>query len=401
MRLKHSTATGPQSLFWNNSAPFRLFVGGAGSGKTRAAVLEILRTPAGSTGMVVAPTFRMLHDSTLATFLELTRTGGVLRQFNKTDMIAQLVNGTQVLFRSADEPDRLRGVNLGWFVLDEGALCTHETWLILLARLRESPGRAWVCTTPRGYDWLFETFAKTESPDYAVIRSSTRDNPYLPSDFVKRLEQQYTHQWQQQEIEGEFCELEGTLFKRHWFQIVEHTPERLRWFRYWDLAASVKTQADFSASACVALADTGDVYIRDVIKMKAEWPLVQKTIIATALAEPNVQLGIESAMHGLAAVQELLRLPELTGITLKSIRVDKDKVSRALPVASRAEQGKVKLVRGNWISDFIDEATAFPRGVHDDQVDACSGAFQMIAKDGQRVYSEEELQPSWGCVRYW
>lgn len=342
--------------------------------------------PAGSTGMVIAPTFRMLHDSTLATFLELTRAGGVLRAFNKTDMTAQLVNGTNLLFRSADEPDRLRGVNLGWFVLDEGALCTRETWLILLARLREAPGKAWVCTTPRGFDWLYQLFIKTTNPDYAVIRSSTRDNIFLPASFVERLESQYTHQWQRQEIEGEFCELEGSLFKRQWFEIVEHAPEDLRWHRYWDLAASVRQQADFSASACVAMsADTGDVFIRDVIKMKAEWPEVRKTIINTALAEPQVQLGIESAMHGLAAVQDLLRLPELINITLRSIRVDRDKVSRALPVASRAEQGKVKFVRGSWISDFVDEATSFPNGAHDDQIDAVSGAFQMVSKP-QRVW---------------
>jgi predicted phage terminase large subunit-like protein len=335
--------------------------------------------PGGSTGMVVAPTYRMLADSTLATFLELTRTGGVLRSFNKTDMTAQLVNGTNILFRSADEPDRLRGVNLGFFVLDEGALCTQETWLILLARLRESPGRAWVCTTPRGFDWLYETFVKPTSPDYAVIQSSTRDNVFLPASFVERLQSQYTHQWQQQEIEGQFCELEGTLFKRQWFQIVEHAPEGLRWSRYWDLAASVKTQADFSASACVSLSkDTGDVYIRDVIKMKAEWPDVRKTIISTALNERGVRVGIESAVHGLAATQELLREQDLVNTSLRSIRVDKDKVSRALPVASRAETGKVKLVRGEWISDFLDEATAFPHGQHDDQIDAVSGAFQMI-----------------------
>ncbi len=337
--------------------------------------------PGGSTGMCVAPTYTMLRDSTLATFLELTRAGGVLRQFNKTDMTAELVNGTKILFRSADEPDRLRGVNLGWFVLDEGALCSIETWLILLARLREAPGRAWICTTPRGFDWLYETFAKTESTDYAMIKSSTRDNVFLPSSFVQRLESQYISQWQKQEIEGEFCELEGTLFKRQWFQIVEHAPEGLRWSRYWDLAASVRTQADFSASACVALdKESGDVYIRDLLKMKEEWPVVRKTIIATALAEPKVELGIESAMHGLAAVQELLRLPELVDVSLKSIRVDKDKVSRALPIASRAEQGKLKLVRGNWIPDFIDEATSFPNGAHDDQIDSVSGAFQMVAK---------------------
>jgi predicted phage terminase large subunit-like protein len=335
----------------------------------------------------------MLADSTLATFLDLTRTGGVLRSFNKTDMTAQLVNGTNVLFRSADEPDRLRGVNLGWFFLDEGALCTQETWLILLGRLRESPGKAWICTTPRGFDWLHETFVKASSPDYAVIRSSTRDNSFLPADFVKRLESQYTHQWQQQEIEGAFCELEGTLFKRHWFQIVEHAPDvhqlvgertALRWHRYWDLAASTRQQADFSASACVALSPEGDVYIQNVLKLKAEWPVVRRCIIETAEREPRVQLGIESAMHGLAAVQELRTLPELLGTAIKSICVDRDKISRALPVAARAEQGKVKLIRGDWISNFLDEATAFPHGAHDDQVDAVSGAFQMISTAAKR-----------------
>lgn len=344
--------------------------------------------PAGSTGMCVAPTFRMLSDSTLATFLDLTRTGGVLRSFNKSDMHAQLVNGTNILFRSADDPDRLRGTNLGWFFLDEGALCTHEVWLILIARLREAPGRAWITTTPRGYDWLYETFVKSNSPDYAVIRGSTRTNPYLPQDFVSRLEQQYSSTWQAQEIDGNFCDLEGSLFKRHWFQIVEprNVPSNLRWYRYWDLAASTKTAADFSASACVALnQETGDVVVRSILKLKAEWPDVRKLIISTAENESEVELGIENALCGLAAFQELMREQKLAGVTLRSVNVAKDKISRALPVASRAEAGKVKLVRGEWIADFLDEATVFPHGAHDDQIDSVSGAVQMITEHKRRI----------------
>jgi phage terminase large subunit-like protein len=37
-------------------------------------------------------------------------------------------------------------------------------------------------------------------------------------------------------------------------------------------------------------------------------------------------------------------------------------------------------VFGAWLSEFIDEATSFPHGPHDDQIDAVSGAFQMISK---------------------
>jgi hypothetical protein len=71
---------------------------------------------------------------------------------------------------------------------------------------------------------------------------------------------------------------------------------------------------------------------------------VRKVIVNTALAESGVQVGVEAQAFQLAAFQELMRLPELSGTSLRSIRVDKDKVSRALPVASRAEQGKLKLV---------------------------------------------------------
>ena len=48
---------------------------------------------------------------------------------------------------------------------------------------------------------------------------------------------------------------EGALFKRQWFKVVERAPDGLRWVRYWDLAASTREQADFTASAAVALAD--------------------------------------------------------------------------------------------------------------------------------------------------
>lgn len=342
--------------------------------------------PAGSVGMVIAPTYRMLRDSTLATFLYLTRTGNVLRSFNKTDMTAELVNSTRILFRSADDPDSLRGTNLGWFFLDEGALCDREVWLILIARLREAPGRAWVCTTPRGFDWLWETFVKNATPDYAVIRSSTRENRYLPKDFVTRLQEQYSSTWQQQELEGEFCDLEGSLFKRQWFKTIPEAPAGLNWFRYWDLAASTKTAADFTASACAALnKETGDIVLRDLIKVKEEWPIVRRLILGTAEGEPDVQLGVEAALHGIAAVQELRREPALVNVHLLSINVTKDKITRALPVASRAEAGRVKLVDGPWVKEWLDECTVFPHGEHDDMVDSVSGAVQMIGEHKHRI----------------
>ena len=67
--------------------------------------------------------------------------------------------------------------------------------------------------------------------------------------------------------------------------------------------------------------------------------------------------------------------------TIKGIDVDRDKLSRALPLSARAEQGKVVLVRGQWIPSFLDEMTAFSGDgkTHDDQVDSASGGLAMLA----------------------
>lgn len=42
---------------------------------------------------------------------------------------------------------------------------------------------------------------------------------------------------------------------------------------------------------------------------------------ASAKNEPDVQLGVEAALHGIAAIQELRREPALANINLRSINV--------------------------------------------------------------------------------
>jgi len=76
-----------------------------------------------------------------------------------------------------------------------------------------------------GFDWIYETFVKNPSSDYAVIRSSTRENKFLPPDFVKRLEEQYSTQWQKQEIEGQFCDLEALCLSEAGFRLSSTRPK--------------------------------------------------------------------------------------------------------------------------------------------------------------------------------
>jgi len=199
------TGTPEQLRFWSSQNRFRAFVGGIGSGKTRAGCIEVLRQPGGSRGAVVAPTYPMLRDSTLATFLSLAGEHTVA-EFNRAEMTMRLVNGTEVLWRSADAPDRLRGPNLGWVFLDEAALMTEEAFDISIGRLRLPPGRLWLTTTPQGFDWIYRVFQADTRPEYELIRASTFSNTFLPQHYLDSLREKYDGSWARQELEGEFVE---------------------------------------------------------------------------------------------------------------------------------------------------------------------------------------------------
>lgn len=184
--------------------------------------------------------------------------------------------------------------------------------------------------------------------------------------------------------------LTGNVFKAEWWKRTTHHPQDLKWYRYWDLAASVRTSADFTASLAGALDKEANLYLKGGIRIKAEWPDVKNVIITEMLTEPEVHHGVEEASFGLLAMQELLRVPEIAGIKFRGIKVDKDKLSRALPLSQRAEQGKVFLVEGPWVPGFITEAALFDGSgkTKDDQVDAASGVLGMVAK------------PKWRSMRY-
>ena len=187
---------------------FTAFIGGIGSGKTYGGACKALVWIAKPTlGLVVSPTYPMLRDATLRTFMDVC--GPWVKSFSKTEMIATMTTGAEVLFRSADTPDRLRGPNLHWAWIDEAALCPRQTWEVLIGRLRAGgkAGPCWITTTPKGRNWLFD-----RQDQLTIFRGSTMANPYLAPEFVRSLKAAYTGKFAQQELEGLFVAFEGLIY---------------------------------------------------------------------------------------------------------------------------------------------------------------------------------------------
>ena len=399
------------------------FVGGIGSGKTTAgSIRSLLRGVArkhkgGNTlGMVLAPTFPMLRDSTLRTFKKIC--GESISTYNRSEMRATFVNGNEVLFRSTDNPETLRGPNISWIWIDEAQLVSEDAYLIALGRLREGEGEIWATFTPNGKThWTYKVFGKSKDLHF---KARTQDNIWLPPDYIKSLEESYSGSFAAQELGGEFVDPEGTLFQRGWFRIVrkEHLPQNLNWIRSWDLALSEDESGDTkkgrkpdrSASVAASVDEMGNVYIADGFAWRKEWPQTRWEIINIAKQE-KMPLIIESVAFQKSAVQELLREPELMGIEIRAYnpqsgvdtdyynaeprsqseaafadrntRRDKDrtKVDRARVWQSRASNRQMFLVEGGWNEDFLDEVCDFRADMthpHDDWVDAVSIAMKHL-----------------------
>ena len=97
---------------------------------------------------------------------------------HKTEGHLILRNGSEILFRSLDAPDRLRGLNLAWFWLDEAPLCGYYAWQVLKGRLRQRgyATAGWATGTPKGRDGFARDFELAPRPGHALFRASTWAN---------------------------------------------------------------------------------------------------------------------------------------------------------------------------------------------------------------------------------
>jgi predicted phage terminase large subunit-like protein len=368
-------------MFLQSNAEYRLFRAGRGAGKSYAGSLLCLMQPPNTTGIVMAPTYGMLRDGAMKIILDIAQRAGIVVDWNKTEGELVLLGNRIIKFRSVDNVNRIRGNSVGWLYFDEMCYMNPEVWTVALGARRQNPMKVWATTTPNGKDFVYHIW-NTDDPAFEIFGSSSADNIFAPKGFVTSLRSQMTEEQWRQEGLGEIIDPSGTMFNRAWFKYAEEheIPKKLSWYRYWDLAMTTRASSDFTASAKVAIDEQGTMYVGDIIQIKAEYPEVRKLIIETALQEPDVIVGIEEAVSGYAAIQEIRRVPELSSTTIRGVSVDKDKMSRAMPWASRAESGQVKLKYAKWNRMFLDEVTFFPKGEHDDMVDAVSGALQMISK---------------------
>jgi predicted phage terminase large subunit-like protein len=183
------------------------------------------------------------------------------------------------------------------------------------------------------------------------------------------------------------------MFDREWFEVIDRVPRELgARVRAWDLAASTSETADFTAGVLMAKGAEGDssFYVLEVIR--GRWSPAQRDSIIKQTAERDgsgVSIVIEEEGGSAGRSQSLSLSRLLSGYQVSTIRPTGDKATRAAPFAAQVENGNVKILRGSWNTEYLEELQSFPDplAMHDDMVDASSYAFnQLIEERRYRPY---------------
>ena len=165
----------------------------------------------------------------------------------------------------------------------------------------------------------------------------------------------------------------GGIFKDEWWRYYKVPPLLEYRTIYADTAQKTKEANDYSVFQCWGKTTQGQAVLLDQVRGKWEAPelLTQARAFwskhkAAATTAKLRAMKVEDKASGTGLIQTLKR----EGAPVVSIQRNIDKVTRAMDIVPMIQSGNVLLPEdAPWLSDYLAEASVFPNGAHDDQLD--------------------------------
>ena len=219
-------------------------------------------------------------------------------------------------------------------------------------------------------------------------------------------------------------------------QDVDHTQGdlfRADWFRYWreqngllilnerpvrpssclriaavDLAVTTNSTSDWTVCV-VADCQGGDVIVRHLLRKRLDGTRLVPELEAVYRAWKPAFVAVEKAGQQSVIIDQL----KIKGLPVKGVVPQGDKETRSVTAQIKFEAGQVWYpANAEWLGAVQGELLAFPRGRHDDCVDALSLLTQMATKydrslpevevdtvEKQRLWREREYSRMlWGGI---
>jgi PBSX family phage terminase large subunit len=171
--------------------------------------------------LIVAPTNKLLQQSTLVKFKELMPSDwGV---YKEQKQVYELKWGGKIFVRSAEDPNLLEGMTLRAAWADEAGQMKASVWTVLQARVAVQKGRILMTSTPYAQNWYYRDIFKQagwlnsqpvpdKNPDIEIVSWGSTVNPAFPTSEMERAKAGMTAALYERRYCGVFTQLEGLVY---------------------------------------------------------------------------------------------------------------------------------------------------------------------------------------------
>ena len=201
--------TKPQQTISDDSARFRVVAAGRRFGKTFLAINELAKYARHPNKRIlsIANTYRQVKGTIWDELKNQMYRVNWVKKVNESDLSIELINGSKIFLRSAENKDALRGAKYDFIVMDECADINPDTWYsVLRPTLADSKGHALFIGSPKGRNY---TTIQGGNVDPEEIEAARRDTD------KRRFEQEY---------EAQFVSYEGVIFYAFTDENVQEIP---------------------------------------------------------------------------------------------------------------------------------------------------------------------------------
>lgn len=263
-----------------------------------------------------------------------------------------------------------------------------------LLDLLEPNGELWIIGTRWHYADLYGTIidgndSRPDSHKFLILIKDAEvgidGNPLFPEKFTwdhlqslrnEKGSYEYSCQYKNNPVDPETAQFKLSDFR--WF---DELPSNITHFVAFDPAFSEKTQADYTAGVAIATDDKQpfniyvDFYVRDHLTASQ---VIDNVYSFRDRFDP-IAMGIESNAAQKVLYEFIYKDPRINkGIPILEIKPDQDKFRRILKLQPFVENHRVFFRRSQ--KELIDELLRFPKGEHDDLIDALAMAVKLATE---------------------
>lgn len=165
----------------------------------------------------IAPTFGQAKRP-LEELYEGLQGSNAIKSINRSDFQLTFVNGSKVIFKSAERPDNIRGATATHMIVDEAAYIQETVWKAVLKPLLLVKGKQVLfISTPRGKNWFKDLFDMGQSTDFTEYKSGRMhytQNPFINQSEIEEAKRTLPEHIFAAEYEGIFTDSGSTVFTK-------------------------------------------------------------------------------------------------------------------------------------------------------------------------------------------